>query len=263
MNSDTILWLTGIAAEAIVVLLCMRRRLFRSMPVFSLYVVWSLLVDLGFYYARHVLSPHQFLKAYIIELIADSAFQFAVLVELGWSVLKPLRASLPRHSLLMLTGINLLAGLAVWPIASWTLPRQLTSTEHLYVHSVQAVAALRVVIFVFLAGFSRLLSIGWRNRELQIATGLGIYSIVRLAVSLLQTHAALNDQFHGLEVLVVASYDCSLAYWIFAFAQKEAERQEFSPRMESFLLSVAGAARTSRVAVANSTAGGPSKGSRA
>lgn len=262
MNLDTIVWLTGIAAEAIVVLFCLRRRMFSSAPVFSSYIVWSLLVDLGFYFARNSLTTKQFNDAYSVELILDSIFQFSVLVELGWSVLKPIRPSLPRHALIMLIGVNLLAGLLMWPVASWTVPHVMNSVEHFYVHLTQSVAALRVVIFVLLAGFSRLLSIGWRNRELQIATGLGIYSLVRLTVSLLHTHASLDPSFHALEVLVVASYDVSLLYWVFAFAQKEAERQEFNPRMESFLLTVAGAARTGRIAVASSVAGGPPKGSR-
>jgi hypothetical protein len=38
-------------------------------------------------------------------------------------------------------------------------------------------------------------------------------------------------------------------YWVFCFAQKEPERREFSPQMQSMLLAVAGAARTTRLAM--------------
>jgi hypothetical protein len=50
----------------------------------------------------------------------------------------------------------------------------------------------------------------------------------------------------------VASYICSLAYWIFSFAQREQERQEFTPQMQNFLLAITGAARGTRIALANS-----------
>ncbi len=262
MNHDTILWLAGLVSEAIVVALCLRRRMFSETPFFCTYIVWSLLVDLVFYYLRQALTVEKFFLAYIPEMLIDAVFQFAVLVELGWAVLKPIRSSLPKHSAIVLSGLILLSGALIWPIAAWTLPRDLGPIGHFYIHLTQTLAALRVVIFVALAGFSQMLSIGWRNRELQIATGLGIYSIFRLAVSLIHTHAAFDLRYEVLEQIVTASYDFSLVYWIVSFAQPEKARQEFSPKMESFLLSVAGAARTSRIAVANSTAGGSSKNSR-
>jgi hypothetical protein len=53
----------------------------------------------------------------------------------------------------------------------------------------------------------------------------------------------------------VASYLCSLIYWIVSFAQKEEVRQEFTPQMRSFLLTVTGFARASRVALADSGIG--------
>jgi hypothetical protein len=51
----------------------------------------------------------------------------------------------------------------------------------------------------------------------------------------------------------VASYICSLLYWVFSFAQKEAERREFSPQMQGFLRAVAGTARATRVAMTDSS----------
>jgi hypothetical protein len=117
-----------------------------------------------------------------------------------------------------------------------------------------------VVIFLILAGCSQLLSIGWRDRELQIATGMGFYSLVGLAVAGLQAHLGIAQQNHlqhfkELDQLLVAGYIGSLAYWVFSFAQKEAVRREFSPQMQGLLLAVAGVARGSRVSLTNSSSG--------
>jgi hypothetical protein len=99
-----------------------------------------------------------------------------------------------------------------------------------------------------------LLSIGWRDRELQIATGLGFFSMVSLSASILHTHQVPGAQYHLLDQIVAASYSCCLLYWAYCFARQEAERREFTPQMQNFLLAMAGTARTTRIALADSAA---------
>jgi glucose uptake protein GlcU len=94
---------------------------------------------------------------------------------------------------------------------------------------------------------------------------LGFYSLVALVVGSVQSHLHVAQQNHlqhyrQLDELLVASYVGSLAYWVFSFAQKEAERREFSPQMQGLLLAVAGAARSSRIALTNSSSGKSRKG---
>jgi hypothetical protein len=116
----------------------------------------------------------------------------------------------------------------------------------------QTTSILRILFFLALAGCSQLLSIGWRDRELQVASGLGFYSLVSLAVAMLHTHQNMGPLYSHLQQVVVASYICSLLYWAVSFSQKEAVRREFSPQMQSLLLSVAGTARATRTALADS-----------
>lgn len=254
LNLDTILWLAGLFAEAGVIAFCMRTRLFRSAPMFCSYIVWSLFVDIVFLFLRLRYPPASplYLWSYITQMVLDSLFQFAVLVELGWGVLRPIRASLPKQSILILALLIVVAGAVIWPIAAWTTPTNLSFAGRTLVQVQQTFAVLRVVVFMALAGFSQMLSIGWRNRELQIATGLGFYSMISLGVSLIHTHQAPGLRYGELDSLVMASYLCSLLYWVYSFAQREQERQEFTPQMRSFLLAVAGAARGNRVALADS-----------
>ncbi len=101
---------------------------------------------------------------------------FVCLVELAWSVLKPIRGSLTRWALLYIAGMILLAGALLWPFSG--LEADTGAQERLLVHLVQTVGFLRVGFFLLLAATSQWLSIGWRDRELQIATGLGFYSLV-------------------------------------------------------------------------------------
>lgn len=116
-------------------------------------------------------------------------------------------------------------------------------------HLVQTFAIIRILFFLVLAAFSQLLAIGWRDRELQVATGLGIYSVASLGAALLHAQMPGADRYHHVDQLVVVSYIVSLIYWAVSFLQQEAPRQEFTPRMQSILLTVSGAARTNRIAV--------------
>lgn len=249
MTLDTLLWLTGDAATVAVVVLLVRGRVFSSLPAFSFYIIWSLLSDVGqFTVAAHV-SPSNYYNIYVICLIIDSCFQFGVLVELSWSVLRPLRAALPGWTLPALATLIALAGAAVWPFVSSPGMTNFSPAGRIQFEVQETFSVLRILFFLLLAGASQLLSIGWKDRELQIATGFGFYSLVSLAVWM---QHRVGPQYHFLDQIVAVSYVCSLAYWVFAFSQKEAKRQNFTPQMQDLLLAMAGTARATRLAMANS-----------
>ena len=248
LDLDKILWLMGLVAEIAVLTLCVRGKLYRITPVFCCYLFWCLLNDLLFYFlSRHFAGDAKaYFRIYVIEMVPDLIFQFAVLVELGWSVLRPIRASLPKHSILILTIIFLLAAAVIWPISGHMMPADIHQKWSIFfVRMQQTVAVLRVVIFMALVGFSQLLSIGWRDRELQIATGLGFYSMCSLAIWVIHSHQAvtLKGAYRILDQVGVAAYVCSLMYWIYAFLHQAEKRQEFTPQMRNFLLAMTGGGR--------------------
>jgi hypothetical protein len=237
-------------AEAVLILVLIRNRVFRTLPAFSLFVCWSFLSDVLFF-SLQSLPAATYFKLYEVQMVIDAAMLFAVMVELAWSVLRPIRASLPKHAWIGIVVFVALVGALLWPIAGFTLPvNQLAPTGLVFFRLQQTFAIMRVVVFLAMAGLSQLLSIGWRNRELQVATGLGFYSIVSLAVSILHTHqSAGTQQYHWLDQAITASYLVALAYWVFSFATKEAERRAFTPQMQTFLLAVAGSARSTRISL--------------
>jgi hypothetical protein len=241
------------AAEAILVLLLFKNRIYRTLPAFSIYLCWCLVSDAVLFFLQS-LPPITYFQIYEIQLLVDSAIMFAVLVELAWSVLRPIRSSLPKRSWIGIVVLIGLAGLLLWPVAGLTLPAaDLSQAGRNFFRLQQTTAILRVIVFLGMAGFSQLLAIGWRNRELQVATGLGLFSIVSLAVSVAHTHQMEGPQYHWLDVVGSASYLGALTYWVYAFTTKEAERQDFSPQMQSFLLLLGGTAKTSRIALAEFT----------
>lgn len=252
MSLNTILWTAGILAETVVIALLIYRRLWRTLPFFFAYNLWTI-IGAGVGYAVMNLYPNAYLNTYLIETGIDSALVFCVLVELSWSIFRPFRASLPRHTIWGLGILIAVAALAIWPFSDSSAFAAYPVQWHLLVRLQQTVSILRVLYFLLLAASSQLLSIGWRDRELQVASGLGFYSIVGLTTTVLQSHLAAGDLYRRLDQVLVGSFVCSSLYWVVCFAQKEAERREFSPQMQSMLLAVAGAARSTRIALNDSS----------
>jgi hypothetical protein len=246
INIDDTLEFAGLLAMAIAIALLFYRRISRTLPVFCAYCIWDLTSNISVYLiGQYYVSGY--LRAYFAQTILDSAFLLCVLVELAWSVLRPLRSSLPRSAMVLVGVLILVAGAAIWPFAALPGLVHAASREWLLLIQLQhTVSILRILFFLLLAGGSQLLSIGWRDRELQIATGLGVFSIVDLTVAVLQTHQA-TESYHNLNRIAIAGYGCCLVYWVFSFAQKEAERREFTPQMQRILLAAAGAARSTRI----------------
>lgn len=248
---DSILTGVVVAAEVAVFIPIFVRRIWRTFPVFCAYLFWALLSDVAALMMQMMHRPEAaYLSFYRVEMIIDSTLLFVVLVELFWSILRPVRAALPKGSVFVVAGLVALVGLLIWPLAGKALPLHLAPESVAIFRFQQTFAILRVVCFLVMAGFSQLLAIDWRDRELQIATGLGIYALVSLTVTVFHAHQAGGTElYHHLDELVSFSYLGTLVYWVLSFAQKEYQRKEFSPQMQQFLVYMGGTARAGSIAL--------------
>jgi hypothetical protein len=256
MSPYNVLTLTGIVAETGLVGLLLYRRVGQKLPVFLVYCCWALLSDLSAY-SMKLFSPGGYgIGFYLAINILDFALQLCVLVELAWSVLRPLRSNLSRKTIPLIGAAVLAAGVAIWPFAGLAGVEGTSPAWHFLMQLQQTASILRIVFFLLLAVCSHMLSIGWRDRELQVATGFGFYSLVSLAVAVLNTHHATAVRFKNLYWAVAISFVCSLCYWVWSFAQKEAERHEFTPQMRHTLLALAGAVHVTRATLAEKAGAG-------
>jgi len=249
---DSAIWFSYIVTEAAVVIALVYRRVWRLLPLFCVYCAWDLLSNAGGFVSSLYFPSSYNPTTYLIQTVVDSLLQFAVLVELAWSVLRPIRASLPRGALIAISLLVVGLGAVIWPFATVPGMAQMGWEQNLLVRVQQTASILRVLFFLMLAGCSQWLSIGWRDRELQVATGLGFYSLASLGEAMLQTHQTSAAESARLNQALIASFIVAMLYWVFSFAQKEAERREFTPQMQNLLLAMAGVARADRAALTNS-----------
>lgn len=255
---DNELLIAGIAAQIAVLVFLLGRKTWTTLPIFCAYIAWCILDDLVNFVIVYKF-PGAFQRAYLIEMVPDALLQLAVLVELAWSVLRPSRSILPRGTIYVVIGLIAITGLVVWPLAGMTVPANISHHGELYVHFQQTIAIMRVICFLVMAGFSQILSIGWKDRELQIASGLGFFSIVSLIVAVLHSHQDTGANYHWLDRVTTVSYFGTLVYWVLSFATKEQERKEFSPQMQQLLLLMSGGARAGRVALGDLPSERPKK----
>jgi hypothetical protein len=242
VSTEAFLLLAGIACEAALVALFAWKRAYRRLPVFCGYIAWGLFSD-GMMSLLRTRFPSEYLHFYLVEMCLDSLFQYCVLVELAWSVLRPFRASLSFGFFLRVSLVIVLLGAVAWPFATVQGSAALRPDWFFAVRIQQTFSVLRILFFLAMATGSHTLSIGWRGRELQVATGLGFYSFASLIASIVHTHQSAGTAFHSVDVAVAASYVCSLLYWLVSFAQKEPPRREFTPQMRGFLEVMAGEVR--------------------
>ena len=254
MTLDTILWAICSLSEAAIIVLISYRRFWRIFPLFFAYSIWSLVGNAASVVVLHWYSTSSpvYATAYLINLLIDSTLLFAVLVELALSAIRPLRGAPSRTAIFVVVLLIIAAGAIIWPFTTFPDIQRLSLQLAILVRLKQAVSALAVLIFLVLAAGSQMLAIGWRNRELQIATGLGLYSLAGIIVTVLHTYPNMRDQYGLLEEFLMGASFLTLLYWIVSFVQREQERREMSPQMQNMLLAVAGVAKSTRVSLTGS-----------
>lgn len=239
-----LLGLLGFVAEIALLVILLARRQYRAFPVFTLYVAFNVVTDVGLAAVMAAYPPHIGHSLAFMLLPLQYLIELGVLFEIAWQVLRPVHTSLPPGTIRAFAGLIALALLAgallAWHIHDtgnkiYDIKRPLDLT----------VGFLRMLIFAATAGFAQMLGIGWKDKVLQLASALSFYSAVDLIVSLAARHSTSADVYEPIRGL---AYVLELGFLVWAFTTKDVRRREFSPQMEQFLVTLAGRAKVARTA---------------
>lgn len=206
----------------------------RHVPAFVGYVYWLILSDIAMYVA---LGLDLYARAFPVELWCDGMVLFVVLFDLARSVLRPLPKIASRSVLLLLIGMVAGAAPIVWRISdSWSQDGW-SEAWHSVMRMQMTLALLRILFLVLLGGLIQFLvnhsvRVGWGERELQIATGVGIYALASLAATLLQTHHWSAAVTVGIQEGVSSIFFVVLIYWIAIFSRRAVDIAGMSPLPE-------------------------------
>jgi hypothetical protein len=235
----------GLVAEIGLFTALVVRRQYKIFPVFTLYVAFNILSDLGVG-ALMALYPMHIARSLLFGLLPlQYLLELGILLEIAWNVLRPVHVSLPQGSVrVFMTAIAL--ALLGGVILAWHFDTTGNKIQDIRVPLDLTVGLLRMLIFAATAGFAQLLGIGWKNKVLQLATALSFYSAVSLIVSLVERYSGRSRELDG---LVTVAFVLEFGFLIWAFTTKDVRRREFSPQMEQFLVTLAGRAKLARTAL--------------
>lgn len=254
-NLDNIFWVIGFVGNLLLLWILFRKRLYRTFPVFTIFILWDALCDpLLLLVAGHYgMSGPYYFQAYYSSSVVEYVLELGILLEIAAIVLRPAKRSFPKGIFLSLLGTMLATGIISFFFAAHVNAATLADRRTFVVIDT-TFAILRLVIFLFIAGFSQVLGLSWKSHVLQLATGLALYSLVMLAGELAQSqlHASpfYDARYTYWSEIEVAGYLCTLYFWGYAFAKKEAPRKEFSPQMTKILVSLSGSTERQRSALA-------------
>ena len=231
-------WVLGVAAEILLLGILALRGITGKVPTFTAYVYWLALSDVGMFVVFKYL-PGRYLQVYQIEVLCDGVILFVVLFDLARSVLRPLPSIASRTILLVLLPIMADSGTVLWRIADfWSI-----SEWHTAMRLELTLSLLRILFLVLLGGLiqflnNRFIPIGWGERELQIATGIGAYALFSLAGSILHTYHWSERITFVIGEGVSISFLFVLIYWIVVFLRPErtpaAQLAEPNPAEQDF-----------------------------
>ena len=219
---DLTLWLFAVLLEGAVLGVVIWRRIYRTLPVFSCFLVWCLLSDAGM--AAMDRLPNVYLTATLVNITVDALFQIAILIELGRAVVRHNRVDPPSRVVLFL--LTCLATLIAVMLNRWKIPTEWPMLNLMYMVLLQFLATLRLVFLLTLVWWSSLLKLRWHQRDLRILTGLGLYILVTFMVVVLHAHNMDGMKYHWLDQLLVASYLWALCLWMMASTTKVAEQTQ-------------------------------------
>jgi hypothetical protein len=240
-------FLLGFLAEFALLGVLLVRRHYRTFPVFTAYIAFNICSDLLI--AILSAGPNHGIagQAGVLLLPPQYLLELAVLLEIAWHLVKPVQSSLPAKAIRVFGYLTLIA-LAIGALLAWQVtPNTTYAFQKLRFRLDLTTGVLRMILFMLTAGFAQMLGIGWKDKVLQLATGLSFYSAVDLIGSLIQSehgHSLMADH------LRVCGYLIELGFFLRAFTTKDVERREFSPQMQAFLVTISGRARESRTAIA-------------
>lgn len=244
--------------QILLLVLILARRFDRVFPAFTAFMLWQIVSDALFYlaaYPFHEYFGQRYSELYYVLEGLAYVLELCVLLEIAANVLHPSSGKSKLSSRRIFFGSLLCIGVLSFLVIGYVRPVPFEHLRMFYAINTTA-TVLCVALFVVIVGFSQVLGLNWRNHVLQLATGLAFFSIVDLAVQFIHNQLRPGPQYSYYYQLWsrvdVAGYVCTLYFWCWAFAKKEAPRRDFSPQMAKFLASLSRSAKRQNAVLARS-----------
>jgi hypothetical protein len=184
------LWIARVVLQAILLVVLIRREIYRQFPIFLVYTAWqvvisSLLVLLD--YVNFSSAGYYYYELYRINTAGWAILGFCILYELfdqlisDYPVLRSTGRSLYRQTVLFFLAIALALA---WYAPAYSAEAPIPNFSVLQ----RSVRLLQCGLLIFLFAFARSFGLSWKNRVFGIALGFGIAATVSLVLAAIRVH---------------------------------------------------------------------------
>jgi hypothetical protein len=214
------LWCAPHILLAVILVLVIRRRLYKQFPSFLLYTAFELFqftVLLAVFIYAKSLADERYRGAFSLGTAISTVVRFGVIYEIfaevfrNYNALSELGSVLFRWTtiILLLIGVALAGTHGSGPDGFLVMVSILNRT----------VSLMQCGLLMFLFLFARYFALSWRNHAFGIALGFGILASVDLANSAIRSQIAVGSYL--LDILGMAAYHVCVLIWIFYLAAPE------------------------------------------
>jgi hypothetical protein len=231
------LWIAPHILQAVIVVLMIRRRLYKQFPIFLLYTIFELfqfVVLLTVFIRFGSLADERYRGAFLVGTAISSALRFGIIYEIFIEVFRNYDAlrELSRGLFRWATVILLLIGVALAGTHGTGTDGFLRIVPTLD----RTVRLMQCGLLVFLFLFSRYFALSWRNYAYGIALGFGILASLELADYAIRSQIVAGSYL--LDYLGMATYHCCVLIWIFYLLAPEPKTYRMQKKLPEHDLEV-------------------------
>jgi hypothetical protein len=213
--------------EILISYLLLRRRLYREVPWFTIYIVFQILSNIAVY--RIYESGDALAYFYIGYAFEGISVTIAFMV-----ILETFRISFPPAQAIRKFAVTILIVAVILSItialvflpygakASGPEARFVTLTE-------RSLRMIQLSLLVTMFGLSSYLSLRWRHYVFGIALGYGLYAALNLACQTYVGYIGGHNVALKTSIIDSSGYCCALAIWLIYLLQPEATRPTLPP----------------------------------
>jgi hypothetical protein len=220
------LWIAPHVLQFIIVIIMVRRRLWREFPVFFAYTLFQIVEQGTLFILDHraAVTAEVYWRDRWIFLAFEVPLRFAIIFEIFSSVFRdyPGLKRLTRIVFRVATVALLFAAIIVIAQAPDDGTYPILSRVHLLD---LAVSMMQSGLLLLLIGFASYFGLSWRNSAYGFAFGLGIFASVRLATEAVRVW---NGSIAGyvFDIITMATYHCCVVIWlVYSLAPETARRR--------------------------------------
>jgi hypothetical protein len=240
---DFLFWAAGFVEHLVLLAVLLIRARAKTFPVFTALIATNVIRTIALYFVAQYGSKHAYANVYFSLAVCDLILQFALVYEVASDVFRPLGRWAPdvRNSLVWIVCLSI----AMASGLTWLASRPPSSTwlRATLIRGNFFSATLLSELFVGMIVLSATVGLHWRTHVAKIAQGLGLYSLVCIAIEAGHTYLGMDRSVRisaGLSFFRMSVYLLCLLYWIVTLWLDAPAPKELSEDMRRQLFTLQG-----------------------